>query len=220
MIIVVASIKGGTGKTTIATNLAIIAAKQGSDILLVDADTQCSASDFMSVREEEKHDPQITSAMIHGKHIAEELRKFEPKFDDIIVDVGGRDSVTLRSVLLYADILIIPCLPSQLDAWALEHMNTLVSDVLKFNEKLQTLVFLNKVDTNPRIPMTNEAEEILKECKGLNFCDVKIGYRIAFRRAIAEGLGVVELKKSKQDKKAVEEINKLYMEIFECVKDQ
>ena len=50
MILTVGGIKGGSGKTTVATNLACIAAAQNADVLLVDADDQETASDFTAVR--------------------------------------------------------------------------------------------------------------------------------------------------------------------------
>ncbi len=134
MIIVVASVKGGTGKTTLSSNLAVMRAQNASDVMLVDADAQSSAFDFSAVREEEAHQPEITSTAILGKSIGAELRKLAPKFDDIIVDVGGRDSSTLRSAVLVADVLVIPFLPSQFDAWALNIMDTLVGEVMQLNE--------------------------------------------------------------------------------------
>ena len=52
MIVVCGGIKGGGGKTTIATNLAVMRSQAGKDVLSVDADEQDSASDFALVRNE------------------------------------------------------------------------------------------------------------------------------------------------------------------------
>jgi chromosome partitioning protein len=46
MILVTGGIKGGSGKTTVAINLAVMRARAGFDVLLIDADDQESASDF------------------------------------------------------------------------------------------------------------------------------------------------------------------------------
>ncbi len=213
MIVVVANIKGGAGKTTIAANLAVFRSQNASDVLLVDADSQKSAFDFAAVREEEGHQPEITSASIIGRSAGSEIRKLEPKFDDIIVDVGGRDSTTLRSILLIADVVVIPFLASQFDGWALELMDNLVGDSIEFNENLETIGFLNKVDTNPKINLTEEAQELAKGCKFIKIKDITIGYRVAFRRSTADGLAVNELK-SKKDLKSIKEMDKLYQEIF------
>jgi chromosome partitioning protein len=52
MIITIGGIKGGTGKTTIATTLAVMLSKKGRDVLLVDADDQGTATDFTNYREQ------------------------------------------------------------------------------------------------------------------------------------------------------------------------
>lgn len=213
MIIVIASEKGGTGKTTISTNLAVMRAQNGADVLLIDADPQRSAFDFATVREEEKHQPTLTCSSIVGRGIGSELRKLSTKFDDVFVDVGGRDSSTLRSSLLVADILVVPFLPSQYDTWGIERMDLLVGEVLELNENLRTLAFLNKIDTNPKVDLTEEASIFASEFQNLTYKPITIGYRVAFRRSVAEGLAVTELR-ARKDNKAVFEINKLYEEVF------
>lgn len=50
MILVCGGIKGGSGKTTMATNLAAMRAGAGKDVLLVDADEQESATIFTAIR--------------------------------------------------------------------------------------------------------------------------------------------------------------------------
>ena len=49
MIVVVGGIKGGSGKTTVATNLSVIRAMESRDVLLIDADDQETASDFTAL---------------------------------------------------------------------------------------------------------------------------------------------------------------------------
>lgn len=213
MIIVVASIKGGTGKTTLATNLAIMAAKNASDVLLVDSDAQKSAFDFSAAREEEGHNPSITSTAILGKSTGTELRKLAPKFDDIIVDVGGHDSTTLRSAIVAANVLIIPFLPSQFDAWTLEMMDSIVEDALVLNETLRIIPVLNKVDPNPKSLLVNEVNEFAKDLKNIKVPEITVCARVAYRKAIGAGLSVTECK-GKEYKKAIHEMNNLYEEIF------
>ena len=215
MIIVVASEKGGTGKTTIATNLAIIRAKNASDVLLVDTDPQRSAMDFVTVREEEGHTPEITCTAIMGRGIGAELRKLEPKFDDIIVDVGGRDTATLRGSMLSADVLVVPFNPSQYDTWGVERMDILLDEVILSNDKLRTVAFINRDDTNPKMLLASEASKLASEFRNLDFKSFSVGDRVAYRRSVADGLSVTELKsKSKSDLKAIEEMSILYQEVF------
>lgn len=213
MIIVVGSEKGGTGKTTIATNLAIIRAQKGSDVLLLDSDPQGSSIDFARVRDTEGHQPEISCSSITGKILISELRKLRDKYDDIIVDVGGRDSISLRSALLEADIIIIPFLPSQFDLWSMERLDLVIGEAKQLNEKLKTLAFLNKVDSNPNSQLVEDASRLSADLTNIKLSEIKVGYRVSFRRSVAEGQAVTEV--GKKDDKSILEIMKLYNEVFQ-----
>jgi len=214
MVIIIASEKGGTGKTTMCTNLAVMRAKKGSDVLLIDADPQKSSADFVDVRNEEGNLPDITCSSIIGRSIKSEVQKIQPKFDDIFIDVGGRDNTSLRSAIVVADVLVIPFLASQYDTWGLERMDDLIDESMAINSNLRAFSFLNKVDSNPKMDIASESVKLAKSLPNINFKDIHIGYRVAFRRSVAEGLSVTELTGSKKDEKAILEMDKLYREIF------
>ncbi|MDR0697401.1 MAG: AAA family ATPase [Christensenellaceae bacterium] len=215
MIIAVSSEKGGTGKTTIATNLSIIRAQKGTDVFLVDADSQRSTIDFAAVREQEKHEPVLCCAGISGPGTYDEIRKMAQKFDDIVIDVGGRDTVTLRKALLIADIVVVPFIPSQLDVWGLDRMNEIVGEAKAMNENLRAISVMNKVDSNPKIVLKEEAVNIAKDLINIEFAGLTLGYRVSYRRCIAEGVAVTELgPKNKKDEKAIAEVMALYEEVF------
>lgn len=212
MVVVVANEKGGTGKTTIATNLAILRAQQGADVLLVDADPQGSASEFVRVREDEQVCPTITSVAVSGRGVSSEVRKLIPKYQDIVIDAGGRDSAGLRSALVVADVLIVPFLAGQYDVWAVEAMDMVVGEALGLNSEMKPFLLMNKQDTNPRIVLGNEAAEIANGLQNLKLLEIRIGYRVAYRRSAAEGRAVNEL--DKKDAKAISEMDILYQEVF------
>ena len=98
MIFTVGGIKGGTGKTTISTNLAIWLSRQGADVLLVDADEQESASDFTAWRDE-THQGQLgyTLVQLTGGAVRRQIEQLRPKYDHIVIDTGGRDTASQRA---------------------------------------------------------------------------------------------------------------------------
>ena len=100
MIILIGGEKGGTGKTTIATNLAAMRALAGRDVLLIDTDPQGSANYWVQSRDEEKITPRVACIQKFGKGLPAEVKDLAHRYQDIIIDAGGRDSVELRSALV------------------------------------------------------------------------------------------------------------------------
>lgn len=213
MIIACGGIKGGVGKTTIATNLAIIRAASGADVLLVDADDQETSSDFTIVRNEtlaDKGGAGYTSVKLHGAAVRTDTLKLSSKYDDIIIDVGGRDTAGQRAALSVAHVYIVPFLPASFDVWSLEKVGTLVQEAIAFNPDLRAYCLLNRADAQGRD--NEEAIEVADGIEGLTYLQALVGNRKAFRSASAQGLAVTELKPV--DPKAVTEIMALYDRIF------
>ncbi len=212
MIVVIANEKGGTGKTTLATTLAILRAQSGKDVLLVDADPQASAAEFTKVREDEGITPGITCVSITGRAVSTEIRKLAPRYEDIIVDVGGRDSAGMRGAMIVAEVLVVPFLAGQFDLWGVESMDAILEDALALNPDMRRIAVLNKRDSNKRAGLAQEAADCFEEIKNIDLSPAQIGYRVAYRRAAAEGKAVNEM--GRCDQKAVAEAIALYKEVF------
>ena len=120
MIILIGGEKGGTGKTTLATNMAAMRALAGRDVLLIDTDPQGSANYWAQNRDEEEISPRVACVQKFGKGLPAEVKDLAVRYQDIIIDAGGRDSVELRSAMVIADQAYIPIQPSQFDIWDAE----------------------------------------------------------------------------------------------------
>lgn len=202
MIYTIGGIKGGSGKTTIATNLTVLLASLKRDVLLIDADDQESASDFTAFRSQTLGDLDYTAAKITGADIRKHVLKFAPKFDDILIDVGGRDTTSQRAALAVSHVALFPFVGRAVDMWTLRKLNDLLENVTTFNPDLLALTFINKADHAGR--NKQDAADILQTSEHLKFLNTPIGNRIAFGNAMAAGLGVLELKPA--DDKAITEI--------------
>lgn len=211
MILLIGGEKGGTGKTTISTNIAALRALDGYDILLVDTDPQKTASFWGLTRDENSSLPRVTTIQKFD-NVKKEIIALASKFDDIIIDAGGRDSVELRTSLLVADKAIFPLRASQFDLWTLAKINSHVSDARAINEKLKSFVMINQASSNPSVKESNSAGDFLDDFDELSLLQTVIAERIAFRKAAISGKSVREL--APEDKKASSEIMSLYKELF------
>ena len=215
MIVCVGGIKGGSGKTTVATNLAVMRAATGRDVLLIDADDQETASDFTILRNEKMTGGAgYTSIKLTGAAVRTETLRLAGKYGDIIIDTGGRDTTSQRAALSVADVLLVPFVPRSFDVWTLEKVSGLVGEMRAANPSLTAYAFLNRAD--PRGQDNDEAAEAMKDTPELRFLDMPLGTRKAFGNAASQGMAVTELKP--QDPKASEEMQILYGHLFDTTK--
>lgn len=212
MIILIGGEKGGTGKTTLATNIAAIRAEKKNDVLLIDTDKQGSSTEWGAIRDEEGHEPRISSIQKFGRSLSKEILDLSKRYQDIIIDAGGRDSTELRASMLVADKIYIPIQPSQYDVLTLERMDNLVGEIQLVNKDVQSFVVINKAFTNPRISETAEVGKILAEFENLTASNIVIRDRIAYQKTASDGLSVCEQKPL--DHKAKAEIMVFYNHIF------
>ena len=218
MILTVGGIKGGSGKTTVATNLACIAAAQNNDVLLVDADDQETASDFTAVRKEDHPDtPRYTCTKLTGKAVRTEILELVPKYDHIIVDTGGRDTTSQRAALAISQLFLVPFVPRSFDIWTLNKVAELVEELRSVNPTLNAYVFLNRADPQGQGTENAEATNMLGEIDGLTYLDTPLGSRKAFSHAATQGLAITELTGHHYNPKATAEIAALYQHCFNVI---
>lgn len=210
MILTVGNIKGGVGKTTLAINIAIARALGGRDILLVDGDEQGTAATFTDLRSEQLGQPGYTAVVLQGAALRTQVRQLSKKYDDIIIDVGGRDTGSLRAALTVSDTLLVPVQPRTFDIWAIDQIAELVKEAREINEGLKALMVLNAADAQGRD--NEEAAQALQEAEGLELLPVIIGRRKAFPNAAASGRSVLE--NTPKDPKATEELQALLTSIY------
>jgi chromosome partitioning protein len=210
MIVVCGGIKGGSGKTTVATNLAVMRARVGPDVLLIDADDQETSFDFTVLRNERTDQAGYTCIKLTGAALRTETMRLSQKYQDIVIDTGGRDTTSQRAALSIADVLLVPFVPRSFDVWTLEKVAHVVGEVRALNSTLIAYAFLNRAD--PRGQDNEEAAAVIRDTEALTFLDTPLGNRKAFANAGAIGLSVCELLPN--DLKATGEITTLCARLF------
>jgi chromosome partitioning protein len=211
MILVSGGVKGGVGKTTVATNLAILCQHSGRKVILVDADEQRSASEFAEQRAALGNGNLPCRKASGGKETLSVIQDLAEEYDDVIVDVGGRDTQAQRAALLVADIALLPFPAGNFDAWTLPQVERLISEVRQDNKTLDAIAFLSRGYHNG--PDNQEATDMLRASTVLRFLDAPLMERRVYVRTAGDGLSVAETKGS-QHSKARSEILRLYEAIF------
>jgi chromosome partitioning protein len=211
MIITIGNTKGGVGKTTLALNIAIAQTLNGRDVWLIDGDRQGTAQTAISLRAEANIQPTIACAQYaDGSTLRAQVKHQGNKFDDIVIDAGGRDSTALRAALVLSDILLVPFAPRSLDVWALADICSLIDEARSVRDNLKAYAVLNCADPNGID--NKEAAAAVADYPQLEYLDCPIKRRKAIANAAGHGLSVLEL--SPKDTKACEELNSLISVLF------
>lgn len=191
MILVVEAEKGGVGKSTIALNLAVHLAINDVDLVLVDTDTQRTCALFVDRRDEAGITPRIHCIQRTG-NVANTLRDLNARHQVVIVDAGGRDSIEMRSAATVADLILVPTGASQPDLETMPRVNEIIKTAKVYNPDMQAYAVLSMASPNPLVSETAEAQELLRDFSELKLANTIIRSRQAYKRAMADGLGVVE----------------------------
>jgi len=210
MILTVGNTKGGVGKSTIALNIAIARALSGKDVLLIDGDEQNTAITFTELRASQLGKTDYTAVSLHGGAIRTQVRQLSPKYDDIVIDVGGRDTGSLRAALTVTETLLIPVPPRSFEVWEIDKVAALVREAREINPTMKALSFLNTADAQGSD--NKDSAEALRESDDIEFLEISIGRRKAFPNAAAAGRSVVEY--APKDLKAVDELNAIIDSIY------
>lgn len=213
MIVVVGGTKGGTGKSTIVTNLIAIDIGKGHDSILVDADKQGSAAAWSEVRDQSASSlARVPTVQKYGKGLVNELKELARKYKNVFVDAGGFDSEELRAAIVAADLLLIPVRPAQFDVWTLPKIIQIAQQSQIYNPNLHFLFVVNGAHTSPNVKDADDVLELLGD--EVSVCKTVLHHRRAYAKAPMQGMAVTEMPGKERDPKALDEMMSLYEEVI------
>src|SRR3984893_15827477 len=184
LVITIAQRKGGAGKTTLATQLAVAWARCGARGAALDIDPQGSFAAWVELRRARLGGKAIGSdfAALPGWRAAKWVDDRVGGADLVVIDAPPHVETEARIAVRAAGLVVVPVQPSPLDLWATTETLKMAHD-----EQLRSLVVLNRVP--PRSGLTEDIAADLASA-GTPIAATRIGNRVALARAMALGLGV------------------------------
>jgi chromosome partitioning protein len=210
MILGIVNQKGGTGKSTVATNLAACFSAEGRDVLLIDADPQHTALDWRADRPDNQ--PQVQTVGLPVRNLHQELEPFRRKYEVILIDGGGRITATARAAVMVSDFVIVPLLPSKPDLLSTQDFFREVIHEVAGLKDIQGAILINQVQSGTLIN-----REVRQHLEGLNYpiFETVLHLYVAYKEAMAAGLSVVEYDPKS---KAAQEMAAFFTELKEVLK--
>jgi chromosome partitioning protein len=186
LVITVAGLKGGVGKSTITMNIASALHIAGTRVLVVDADPQGTCRTWAARAGEQQHEGPPVVAM-DGAALRRDLATLSSGFAVVVIDSPPRVVGEARYAMLAADLVVMPVTPGVADVWALRDSVAVLEDARSLRPELRAVLVLNRADRTQLAKATTEALESL----GVPVLPTRLAARVAFGEAMAAGQGVM-----------------------------
>ena len=180
--------KGGSGKSTIACNLATALHRKGQRVVLIDADPQGTARDWRAASPEGADLPPVV-AIDRAQNLAGAIKTLGA--DIAVIDGPAKAEAMTAAIVSAADVALIVIQPSGADVWASAAPVRMVRQKLDLGGKIDAAFLVNRTAGNTKL------SKLIKDGEwneyGLDQMAATVGNRVAFAQALTDGVSVFDL---------------------------
>lgn len=208
--------KGGSGKSLACVMLSAELASRGFRVLIVDADSQGTATAWSAAAPDNIPFPvTVINLSQFAEKMHREIQKQLDNYDFIIVDCPpSLEALASQSALLVANLAIVPLPPSPSDLWAARGAKTLIEKAQTINEDLKAVILPN------RVSRTSLAAAIMRKLEtfGIPLMKSRLSNRVAYQEAFITGVSVRDL--GRHAKPAADEIRAMTDEVLAILEEK
>lgn len=206
MIIVVANSKGGVGKSTLAVHLAAWLAERGHSVTLADCDAQQSSSEWTR----EAAPGVRVVRLADADDILDQLPALSDEAEFVVADGPGSNTETSRALLLRADLAVVPCKASMLEARALAQATNVLRQAQDIRGGLpRAVIVLSMVGKTYRL-----TRDMRDAARGLDLPLARTPLTLRQVYADAPGQGAVVGHMAARGRDAAAEVEALFAELL------
>lgn len=181
--------KGGSGKSTVATNLATALHRAGHRVVLVDADPQGTVRDWRDASPEGVDLPPVVG--IDRANMLQSSLKTLAGNDVLIIDAPAKANEMAQAIVGASHVALIVIQPSGADLWASAATVRMIKSKLALGGQIDAAFLVNRASQFTKLSKLVAAGDWNEY--GLDQLDTTLGNRVAFAQALTDGLSVYDL---------------------------
>jgi chromosome partitioning protein len=190
-VIGIIQVKGGAGRSTIATNLAGILSAEGKRVALIDCDMpQGTSASWAAIRLADKPDSLTVATASSHQELVAVVKSLDAEHDYLVLDGPPRIAEMTRAALILSHLCLIPLSASAAEIWATSDLLATIHEARELKPSVDARIlwtrFRGSTKSAQELSAAAQSELGLKELKA------KLGYRVAFSEALARGMTAAE----------------------------